>query len=319
VAGVPAAVAAGEAAGASTASATAIATNAANAAAAAAAGGGDPVAAATQAGSQTATAYATDAYAKTARYRTEYPEDIQLLGASFNTLEPWLGIAIQGEVSYRIDAPLQVDDLELLFATLGGLNATVAANNQLGNYYMQLGEDIDGYIERDITQVQATATKIFGPALGADQTVLLGEVGYVHVHNMPSKSDLRMESAGTYISGNEALAYTHGPGVDQVEPARAFADADSWGYRLVAKMDFNNAIGAVAVSPRVAWSHDVSGNTPGPGGAFLEGRKAVTLGLGTSYQNAWSTDLSYTNFFGAGRYNLINDRDFVAFNIKYSF
>ena len=66
-------------------------------------------------------------------------------------------------------------------------------------------------------------------------------------------------------------------------------------------------------------SHDVSGYTPGPGGAFLEDRKAVTLGLGGNYQNAWTTDLSYTNYFGAKRYNLINDRDFVAFNIKYSF
>ena len=28
--------------------------------------------------------------------------------------------------------------------------------------------------------------------------------------------------------------------------------------------------------------------------------------------------MSYTNFFGAGRYNLVNDRDFLAMNIKYS-
>ena len=30
-------------------------------------------------------------------------------------------------------------------------------------------------------------------------------------------------------------------------------------------------------------------------------------------------DVSYTDFFGAGRYNLINDRDFVAANLKFSF
>ena len=58
---------------------------------------------------------------------------------------------------------------------------------------------------------------------------------------------------------------------------------------------------------------------PGPGGNFLEDRKAITFGLGASYQSTWSADLSYTDFFGAGRYNLVNDRDFVAFNIKYSF
>ena len=45
----------------------------------------------------------------------------------------------------------------------------------------------------------------------------------------------------------------------------------------------------------------------------------MTLGLGASYQSTWSADLSYTDFFGAGRYNLVNDRDFLALNIKYSF
>jgi hypothetical protein len=29
--------------------------------------------------------------------------------------------------------------------------------------------------------------------------------------------------------------------------------------------------------------------------------------------------VSYNSFFGAGRYNLLNDRDFVAANIKYTF
>ena len=38
-----------------------------------------------------------------------------------------------------------------------------------------------------------------------------------------------------------------------------------------------------------------------------------------NYLDRWTADLSYTDFFGAGRYNLLNDRDIVAANIKYSF
>ena len=161
---------------------------------------------------------------------------------------------------------------------------------------------------------------------------------------MPSKSKLRFESPATYVSGNETPVDVTipnpgtpppdtitipgggpplGPGVAHpdkaAEPSDAFADATSWGYRAIAKLDYNNAIGAVTLSPRIAWAHDVDGNTPGPGGNFLEDRKAITFGLGASYQSTWSADLSYTDFFGAGRYNLVNDRDFVAFNIKYSF
>jgi len=38
-----------------------------------------------------------------------------------------------------------------------------------------------------------------------------------------------------------------------------------------------------------------------------------------NYLNRWSADLSYTNYFGAGQFNELSDRDFVAFVVKYSF
>lgn len=256
-------------------------------------------------------------YAETARYFLEYPENIPLIGASFSTQLTSTGTAIQGEVSYRKDAPVQVDDVELLLAALSPIAAINPAyrDNQLGVF----GSNtiINGYTEVDIAQVQVTATQVFGPTLGADQFTLIGEVGVTHVPDMPK---IRLESPGTYVSGNEAHAAATGahPG-KPAEDSSAFADATSWGYRAVARFDFNNAIGAVTLSPRLAWAHDVHGNSPNPGGNFLEHRKAVTVGVEASYQNAWSADLSYTDFFGAGRYNLINDRDFVSFNVKYSF
>jgi hypothetical protein len=45
----------------------------------------------------------------------------------------------------------------------------------------------------------------------------------------------------------------------------------------------------------------------------------VTLGLRAGYQNRWEGEISYTAFTGAGRYNLINDRDFLSISAKYSF
>lgn len=283
-------------------------------------------------GAGVATPFATDAYAKTAGYQVEYPEDIKLFGMSFNTVLPKSGVALQGEISHRIDTPLQVDDLELLTATLeplatGGL---VESYSQYENEITPLdiimnGAPIyiPGYVELDVTQAQTTATKLFGPALGADQFTMVGEVGVTYVHDMPSKSELRFDGPGTPVTGNPDHADPAVPWSAHdnkpAEPAGAFADDTSWGYRMVAKLDFNDAIGAITLSPRIAWAHDVSGNSPGPGGNFIEDRKAVTLGLGASYQSTWSADLSYTDFFGAGRYNLVNDRDFLALNIKYSF
>lgn len=262
-------------------------------------------------------------YAETASYFLSYPEDIRLYGLSFNTLLRQTGIALQGEMSYRDDAPLQVDDIELLFAALGAQDNLSPGNTGAAGLarFGQMGlapfeSEIPGFIKRDIVQVQATATKLFGPTFWANQLAMVGEVGVTHVRDMPSKDVLRLDGSGTPISGNARLIAAH---FNEIEPYSAFADATSWGYRLVGRLDYNNAIGAVTLSPRVAWAHDVNGNSPGPGGNFIEGRKAVTLGLGADYQNRWGADLSYTNFFGAGRYNLINDRDIIAANIKYSF
>lgn len=262
-------------------------------------------------------AASTDAYARTASYHTEYPEDIKLFGVSFNTELKGSGIALQGEISHRLDAPLQVDDIELLYGALSPffLAAGNPYSGQLGAYLP--GASVEGYIEKDVTQVQFTATKVFGPTFGADQLLILGEAALTHVHNMPSKDSLRLNGPATYVGGNSGMAYAHFP--KPIEGSSHFADADSWGYRLVTRMDFNNAIGAINLKPRISWRHDVSGISPGPGGNFLEDRMAISFGVAADYQNRWSYDISYTNYFGAGRYNLINDRDIISANIKYSF
>jgi hypothetical protein len=302
VAGVPAGIQAGVQAGVSVEVATAIA--------------GTTALAGPEAAGRTASAFATDAYAQTARYIITYPEDIQLYGFSFNT-----GIgtfAWQGEVAYRQDVPLQMDDVELLFASLGPINPGLAMFNQVGNYSGQFETIIPGTRLLDTTQFQTTVTKIFGPMMGGDQGVLLFEGGVLHVSSMPDKSELRFEGPGTYVSGNPILGPAAHPG-KPIESAEHFADDTSWGYRLVGRLDYLNAVGGFNVSPRFAWGHDVDGVSPGPGGSFLDGRKAFTLGLGFNRQNTWQFDFSYTTYSGASRYNLINDRDFVGFNVKFSF
>lgn len=267
-------------------------------------------------------------YAGSARYFVEYPEDIKMLGLSFNTEAGNSGWALQGEYSYKIDAPLQVDDVELLFAALSplaiperaagapGLGSLLAARNQVAPGGVGFGTVIPGFIERDVSQVQVTTSKLFPQVVGADVLFLIGEVGVTHVHNMPSKNTLRLEAPGTTTSANPALTAA---GVQPAtESSGAFPDATSWGYRLRGSLTYNNAIGAWALIPRIAWRHDVSGITPGPGGNFRQGRKAISVALEADYQSKWNMELRYTNFFGADRYNLINDRDFVSFTIRYS-
>jgi hypothetical protein len=273
---------------------------------------------------------ATGNYAATAQYFLAYPENIKLFGLGFNTQLGRTGIALQGEVSHRRDVPLQVDDVELLYAALSplrllpavpqlapliGLGNLLATTNQVGAY--GFSQEISGFRRFNTTQVQMTATKAFGRMFGADQLVLVGEAGWGKVHDLPAQSVLRLEAPGTYTTGN-SVHQTAGiqPGT---EPSSAFPTPSAWGYVLAGRLEYNNAIGSANVIPRFSFAHDVNGISPGPGGSFLEGRKALTLGLGFQYRINWELDVSYTNFFGAGRYNLLNDRDFVAANIKFSF
>ena len=262
-----------------------------------------------------------------ATYFISYPEDIRLFGASFNTQIGTTGWALQGEYSFRLDAPLQVDENELLAAALhfefldgAGGAITIACTvigdtcaSQLGVFGN--GVVVPGFIERDVSQFQVTATNIFSNIFGAEQGVLLGEFAITHVHDMPSESELRLEAAGTNSPGNVGTALV----LSVPQESNDYADATSWGYRVVGRLTYNNVIGAITLSPRFGWRHDIRGNTPGPGGNFVEGFKQVTLGVSADYQNTWKADMSYTSFFGAGSQNLLQDRDFAAVSISYSF
>ncbi|HEY5559844.1 MAG TPA: DUF1302 domain-containing protein [Steroidobacteraceae bacterium] len=283
---------------------------------------------------------ATHEYAKTASYYTQYPEDIQLFGVSFNTQLGQTGVALQGEVSYRHDAPLQFDDVELLFAALTPFEAvalgaqgiavpatcnstlpTLTRCGQLGAFGVD--QNVPGWGLFDVWQGQLTATKAFPPMLGAAQLVAVLEAGMTHVDGMPDKltggpvgRGLRFNGPVTSVSGNAELAGRH---FGEVEPQDRFADQDSWGYRAAFRLDYLGLIGAWNFSPRFVWAHDVDGTTPGPGGNFVEDRYGATIGVGASYQASLEIDVSYTIFGGAGRYNELTDRDFFAATIKYSF
>jgi hypothetical protein len=258
--------------------------------------------------------------AGTGRYLIEFPKDIGLVGASFNT--SLNGIALQGEMSYRNSQPLQIDDVELLFAAFGSINPAFGTNNQVGNLLGQLNTYVPGYRRVKVWTGQMTATWTGKGILGSEQTTLLAEAGFVNA-DLPDKSLLRFDGPATFVGGDINYMTSSGSNASNIqplsEPASAFADKFSWGYQLVGKLDYNNVFKGVNISPTIIFAHDVGGNTPTPMANFLHGRKTLTVGAEFSFQNAWSLDLRYVNFFGAGRYNLLGDRDYVSCNLKYSF
>lgn len=152
--------------------------------------------------------------ANSAALIVEYPEDIHLFGASWNTTLPG-GVAWQGEVSYRPNMPLQIDDVELLFAALSPINLALQASGapRASWFCSQLlpnctnvnpGQFVQGWREHEVTQFQSTFTKAFGQMLGADQIALVGEIGGTWV-NLPDPSVLRYEGEGTDTGGGVSL------------------------------------------------------------------------------------------------------------------
>ncbi len=236
-----------------------------------------------------------NAYAKSANYSLEYPADIQLFGASFNTVLGASGWALQGEYSFRKDAPLQRAERVVLTEGLLPIFSILADANFINVY---TPTKIRGYEERNISQFQVTATKVFGPTLNADALVFVTEAAMMRVHNMPSTP---IES----------------PAGGVLETESADADATSWGYRIAARLDYNNAIGSINLYPYTQFLHDVSGNSPAPSGPFIEGRTGLTLGLSADYLSSWQADLSYTRYAGDGY--ALSDRDFISASLKYSF
>jgi len=268
-------------------------------------------------------------YASTGGYYREFPEDIDIVGISMNTSGPF-GFAIQGEVSGRLGQPIQVDDVELLFGAYSPLDPTLVTLQGLPEGTVVFGQSqliqdqgavgfneyLRGWKRKDMLQAQATFTKVWGPTLIMDQIVFLFEIGGTWFFDLEDKDKLRYEGPGTFTSGNKFFSSA---GIQPYTTTSGFADSFSWGYRLVTRLDFFNAIGPVTVMPLLVWFHDVEGTTPSPIGNFIEGRKQMALALRWDYLNFLKGSISYQMFMGAGQHNQLHDRDFLSISTSLAF
>jgi hypothetical protein len=267
----------------------------------------------------------------------EYPEDIRLYGLSFSTTLP-TGTAWSGELSYRPNAPVQINSTDVLYAGLTPLAANGGGLAQFGNVSILQGtpgQALHGYNRKEITQFQTTFTHFFDQVMGASRLTLVGEIGVAHVGGLESANKVRYGRDPIFGSGPlpglydpdgagalppmascQGLSFgTKGSASDYCEND-GFVTSTSWGYRARAIWEYPDVFAGVNLKPSIAWSHDVDGY--GPNNLFTEGAKAVSLGLEAEYQNTYTANLAVTEFFG-GKYNTSIDRDFVALSFGMNF
>lgn len=214
-------------------------------------------------------------------YNLQYPDNIQLYGASFSTTLA-AGATWRGEFSYRPDAPVQRNLADLSAALLDPV----------------AGQVNSGYERKPISQVQSSLEQVFDQVMGAERLTVAGEAAWVHVGDLSGSDRL----------GRDAVYGTAG--------GNGFVTSNAWGYRLRAELDYANVFQGVSLKPSLAWSHDVEGY--GPNGLFVQGAKAVTLGVAADYQKTYTASLAYTDFFG-GQYNVLKDRDYLAMTLGLNF
>jgi hypothetical protein len=264
---------------------------------------------------------------KLPQYFIEYPNNIKMLGLSFNTSTE-SGYSVAGEYSFKKDVPIQWNAFELLY---GGIAAPYSKlyQQQINNGATPsslYGKALPGYDRFNISQLQFTVIKFYDQILGASRLTMVGEVGGTYVHNLPSLSKARYGRSG--IFGVGAFSYTDANNKTttcqdvNLNPSYCtndgFTTPFSWGYRVRFSLNYQDVFAGVNLTPTLNLSQDIKGYSPEPGGNFVEGRKSAGLSLKAEYLNNYTATVSYTNFWG-GKYNVIKDRDYVSLSVSYAF
>jgi hypothetical protein len=265
-------------------------------------------------------------------YQFEFPEDIEVYAISAATnIGDW---AVSGEVSYRPEFPLQINTVEITQALALG---TFAEWSRMLPRMLEAGPGgtVHGYDEVEYTQAQVTFIKFFEQVLGASRLSFASEIGAVWLDDMDGDQNYGrsatfgigdFEPFNSDAFGGVLVTCDSHPALEPlgvVPNTQAqnctndgFTDDFSWGYRVRGSLDYDDAFLGVNLTPSLAWSHDVKGNSPPPN--FVEDRMALSLGLSADYLNTYQADLSYTTFFNAD-YNELQDRDFISLSFSVAF
>jgi hypothetical protein len=276
----------------------------------------------------------------------EYPEDIEMLGFSFNTTL-W-GWGIQGDFTSRQNAPFQVDTdsvtiagamEQCAFASVGDLMATFEALGTLPGHTCFSGgtvggENIDGVISNQMYTAQVGTTATFTAsdwwvdALGGDLGILVTEVGMVLVPGVEDTwidktgtgpGRLRNQYQNTGCNGSD-LPLGGLLGLDLKTSEQCRPTDISAGLVMLLRMDYNNAFNSGwQVTPQLVYSYDFAGTTPSPYGNYIEDRQAVGLSVTGTLNNNLRLGASYSNFFGGHIQNKAKDQDFTSLTASYTF
>lgn len=224
----------------------------------------------------------------------QYGQDKDLFGLSANTkVGDW---AFGGEVSYRPRESVAVDPTVPVLVSKSQQQFNLAA---ITNNYSQPGM-ANGYVNEKKVQAHATAFTFLPQevtrALGAADGAFMAEVAMAYFPG------LKLDGEIPYLLNDYSMP-----------------DKFSWGYVAEVSLTYANVFGSGwTATPIVDFYHDVKGVSPNTI-PFVEGRKALAVGVTFDYHNQWKIGFGYSAFFGGGNLNLMRDRDIASATMSYIF
>ncbi len=283
--------------------------------------------------------YASKTYTSTASFFADYPKDIHLIGLSWNFTGPD-GIAVQGEISSRINQPIQLSASDLALAVnLPAIKQTaalspavaLALNNALHHdpTIALVGDPegfnsiIDGWKRYPVVQAQTTLTKLFPaiPSLYINQIAVIGEIGGDYVANFPRERGVFDAAYTTDV--NSAFNETATVNGNTLLSHRGLPSQFSAAYTIATVIDVPNLLPyGIDMKPTISIQHDFVGTSPVGVNTFVQNTAAASIGATFNYLQAWSLGVQYTNHFpvfDGGKFDGLLDRDFYSATLSYEF
>lgn len=263
----------------------------------------------------------------TASYFSIYPEDIKMYGLS---LAGKVGTtSIFSELNYKPNQPLQFNGPDVVYFQILSKETPYTPPGVAP----ELGQYIDGHVRLPVAQFSMGANDSIQNILGANTLNWAAEFGVNHISDLGdhrigrSSAFGRSElSTGAYDPVTKAYQCTpYGTAnlpneeIDRMNEEYCNRDGffTTWslGYRLRGALSYKDVFPATVLSPSLNFRHDVKGYGPN----FQEGQMSIGAAVSATYQNKYSAELAYTNFFGSNKFSVIDDRDFASLALKVNF
>lgn len=275
----------------------------------------------------TAVTASRSAYFNTARFFSIYPENIKMYGLS---LAAKVGTtAVFSELTHKPNQPLQLNGTDIVYAQVLDKDTPLTPPGVAAEF----GQYLQGYVRTPVTQFSLGASDRLNNILGANALNWAAEFAVNHIADIGNhrfgrvgafgRSELSSGAynpeTGEYKCTPYGTAHLANDVIDRMN--ERFCNRDgfftqwSYGYRLRGTLNYQDILPATVITPSVIFRHDIAGFSQN----FQEGQMSIAATISVNYQQKYTAELAYTNFFGSNDFSTLDDRDFASLVLKANF